>query len=76
MFAFDPYDMDALLPAHMAAEMCNVSRQLFSWWVRTGKIEPVARRGRTPLYRLGDAFDVEAQTRQSAQSRRKVGATA
>lgn len=72
MFAFDPTDLDARLPAYKAAEWCNVSRQLFSWWVRTGKLEPVDRVGRTPLYRYGDALKVEQQMRRSAQSRRKV----
>ena len=71
MFAFDPYDMDALLPAHMAAEKCNVSTQLFNWWVRTGKLKPVDNEGR-PLYRLRDALNVEKQMRRSGQSRRKV----
>jgi len=75
MFAFEPYDMDSLLPAHKAAEMCNVSKQLFNWWVRSGKLEPVDTEGR-PLYRLRDALNVEKQMRRSAQSRRKVGSAA
>jgi hypothetical protein len=70
------YDMDARLPAHQAADLVGVSRQLFSWWVRTGKLESVAIAGRTPLYRLGDVLEVEKQMRRSAQSRRKVGSAA
>ena len=72
MFAFDPQNLDAHLPAYKAAEWCNVSRQLFSWWVRTGKLKPVDHIGRTPLYRYRDALEVEKQMRRSAQSRRKV----
>jgi predicted site-specific integrase-resolvase len=70
------YDMDAQLPAHLAAAQVGVSRQLFSWWVRAGHLEPVAHDGNTPLYRFGDALHVERQMRRSSQSRRKAGATA
>lgn len=64
------YDMDARLPAHLAAATVGVSRQLLNWWRRSGKLKPVGVRGRQPLYRLGDVFHVEAATRRSPRSHR------
>jgi hypothetical protein len=66
------YDLDARLPAHLAAAMVGVSRQLVNYWRSAGLLAPVAVRGRSPLYRLGDVLAVEAQTRRSAQSRRSA----
>lgn len=64
-------DPDNLLPAAEAAFAANVSRQLFDYWRRSGKIQPakVDQTGRA-LYRVGDALDVERDMRNSPQSRR------
>lgn len=64
------YDPDAKLPAHLAARLVGVSRQLINYWRTSGLIQPVARRGRSPLYRLADILRVEAETRRSPNSRR------
>jgi DNA-binding transcriptional MerR regulator len=64
------YDPDARLPAHLAARLVGVSRQLINYWRASGLIQPVGHRGRSPLYRLGDILRVEADTRRSSQSRR------
>lgn len=64
------YDMDARIPAHLAAATVGVSRQLLNWWRRSGKLKPVDNSGRQPLYRLGDVFHVEATTRNSPRSHR------
>lgn len=66
--------MNARLPAHLAAAKVGVSRQLFNWWRASGKLQPVAYDGRTPLYRLGDVLKVESATRRSPQSRRALTA--
>lgn len=64
------YDLDAKLPAHLAAAMVGVSRQLINYWRTSGKLKPIDREGRQPLYRLGDLFEVEQETRRSPQSHR------
>lgn len=64
------YDLDAKLPAHLAAAMVGVSRQLINYWRRSGRLEPVAVDGRSPLYRLGDILDAERDMRRSPQSHR------
>jgi DNA-binding transcriptional MerR regulator len=64
------YDPDARLPAHLAARLVGVSRQLINYWRTAGLIQPVAHRGRSPLYRLADILRVEAETRRSPNSRR------
>lgn len=64
------YDLDARLPAHLAAAMVGVSRQLINYWRKSGRLKPVDHNGRQPLYRLGDLFDVERETRHSPQSHR------
>ena len=64
------YDMDAKLPAHLAAAMVGVSRQLVNYWRRAGKIAPVAHAGRSPLYRLGDVLEAESAARRSPRSHR------
>ena len=66
------YDMNATLPAHLAARLVGVSRQLVNYWRSAGKLEPVGYDGRSPLYRLGDVVRVEAEARRSPQSRRAV----
>jgi DNA-binding transcriptional MerR regulator len=65
------YDLDAKLPAHLAAAMVGVSRQLVNYWRSAGLLQPVGTRGRSPLYRLGDVLKVEQATRRSVQSRRR-----
>lgn len=65
------YDFEAQLPAHLAAERVGVSRQLVNYWRRRGLLRPVGVQGRSPLYRLGDVFEVEAATRRTAQSHRQ-----
>jgi DNA-binding transcriptional MerR regulator len=64
------YDPDTKLPAHLAAAMVGVSRQLVNYWRTSGKLKPVDRDGRRPLYRLGDILQVERSTRHSPQSHR------
>lgn len=66
------YDPDAKLPAHLAAALVGVSRQLINYWRASGLIAPVGHRGRSPLYRLSDILAVEAETRRSSQSRRRT----
>jgi len=63
-------DLDARLPAHLAAAMVGVSRQLINYWRATGKIQPDGRK----RYRLGDLLDVERDMRRSPQSRRRHAA--
>lgn len=63
-------DLDAKLPAHLAAAMVGVSRQLINDWRKRQLIKPVTMRGRSPLYRLGDILAVEAATRRSPNSHR------
>ena len=64
------YDPDAKLPAHLAAAMVGVSRQLINYWRTSGKLHPVAYDGRSPLYRLRDVLHVERATRRSPHSHR------
>lgn len=63
-------DLDAKLPAHLAARLVGVSRQLIYAWQNAGHIAPVARSGRSPLYRAGDVLAAEAATRRKPQSHR------
>ncbi len=65
------YDLDARLPAHLAAAMVGVSRQLVNYWRNAGLLRSVGASGRSPLYRLGDVLEVEQTTRRSTQSRRR-----
>lgn len=64
------YDMDARLPAHLAALFLRVSPQLINYWRSSGLLTPIDRRGRSPRYRLGDLIAVEANARRHPQSRR------
>jgi DNA-binding transcriptional MerR regulator len=64
------YNMDARLPAHQAARLVGVSRQLINYWRAKGKLKPVDRQGRASLYRLADVMAVESAMRNSPQSRR------
>lgn len=68
------YDPNARLSAHQAAELVGVSRQLVNWWRSSGKLKPITTKGRSPLYRLADVLETEAQTRRSPHSRRTTNA--
>jgi predicted site-specific integrase-resolvase len=63
-------DMDALLPASLAAVRAGVSKQLFNYWRSSGKITPAAVRGGRALYRHLDVLQVERATRRSPRSHR------
>jgi predicted site-specific integrase-resolvase len=65
------YDLDAKLPAHLAARLVGVSRQLVHYWHTAGHLTPVAVSGRQPLYRLGDLLAVERDMRNSPHSHRR-----
>jgi hypothetical protein len=60
-------NLDARLPAHLAARAVGVSRQLFNYWRSSGKIQPDAR----GMYRYGDAVALEAAMRRDPRSSRK-----
>lgn len=64
-------NLDAHLPAYLAARQAGVSPQLLHWWRRSGLLEPIAqdKQGR-PLYRVGDVLAVELRTRRSPKSHR------
>lgn len=60
------YDLDAKLPAHLAAAMVGVSRQLINYWRRAGHLVPDEQK----RYRLADLLAVERAMRRSPQSHR------
>lgn len=60
-------NMDARLPAHLAARSVGVSRQLLNYWRTSGKIQPDDR-GR---YRYGDLVMLEAAMRRDPRSSRR-----
>lgn len=60
-------NLDARLPAHLAALAVGVSRQLFNYWRTSGKISPDER----GLYRYGDAVLLEADMRRNPRSSRR-----
>lgn len=64
------YDPDAKLPAHLAAQLVGVSRQLINYWRTAGILRPAARASRGYVYRLADVLEAERQTRRSPNSRR------
>lgn len=57
--------LDVHVTATEAARRLGVSSQLICMWRRAGKVAPVGRQGRSPLYRLGDLMAVERETRNS-----------
>lgn len=59
-------NLDARLPAHLAAHVAGVTKQTFNYWRTSGKVTA----GDDGLYRLGDVLAVEAATRRSPNSRR------
>jgi DNA-binding transcriptional MerR regulator len=64
------YDPDAKLPAHLAARLVGVSRQLINYWRTSGILQPAARASRGYVYRLADVLEAERTTRRSPNSRR------
>ena len=66
------FDLDAQVPAYLAAEQAEVSKQVFNYWRRKGYVKPVATDRRTgkPLYRVGDALAVDARISASPLSHR------
>lgn len=68
-------NLDAQVSAREAADYpplksAGVTRHLIYVWRGLGKLEPVAQRGRSPLYRFGDILAVERDTRRSGASHR------
>lgn len=64
-------NLDVPVPAWFICAQLNVSKQTVNYWVSAGKLSPVACDGRgRPLYRYGDAVEVERETRRSGKSRR------
>lgn len=63
--------LDAQVPGWFVCRQLEITKQTFNYWVSSGKLAPVNRdaNGR-PLYRYGDACEVERQTRRSGRSRR------
>lgn len=57
---------DRQVTASEIAEVLPVSVQLVSMWKSKGKLKPVGKRGRSPLYRYGDASDLERDMRLAA----------
>lgn len=57
-------DADALVTAvEIEQELPTVSRHLVYVWRANGRLEVRGKRGRSPLYRWGDAVALEAETR-------------
>lgn len=67
---------DDLLPASIAAQKAGVSKQLFNYWRRSGKVQPAEEINGHPVYRLRDVKRVERVMRNSSQSRRQSAAHA
>lgn len=65
------YDEETLVTGAEAARVLGVTRYLVGMWKRDGKLTPKGRRGRSPLYRLGDVIDVDIAVRESGYSHRK-----
>lgn len=59
-------NLDARLPAYLAARIAGVTKQTFNYWRTSGKLA----RGDDGLYRLGDVLAVERDTRNNPNSRR------
>lgn len=56
---------DATLTATEAAKLIpRLSRYAVGMWKARGKLRPVGKRGRSPLYRWQDLVAVERQTRE------------
>lgn len=63
-------NLDALVTAAEAASLLPIDRHLIYVWRAAGRIEPVGKRGRSPLYRWCDLVQVERDTRTSGRSYR------
>lgn len=68
---FETYNMEDILTGKEAAAVAMVSPQTISYWASKG-ILPVHDRdnSKRPLYRRGDVYEAEKQTRRSPNSRR------
>lgn len=55
---------DGLYTATEAAKRLKISSQLICQWRRAGKIKPVAKFGRSPVYRYSELAEVERQMRR------------
>lgn len=63
-------NLDALVTApEVSIMMPDVSRHLVAMWARNGQLTVRGRRGRSPLYRLGDVMSVERTMRLSGRGR-------
>lgn len=60
----DGYDMDAMVTPAQAARAANVSRQLVKDWYDRKRLK---RDEVTGMVRLGDVFELEAETKNCEQ---------
>lgn len=76
-----PTGLDTGVPRKFAADRLGVTPHTISMWVKDGwydrdgehhTVRVVGKAGRGRLYRWGDLLKAEADTRNSAQSRRGV----
>lgn len=67
-----PPDLQELLPASIAAKRAGVSRQVFNYWRKTGKVRPVGVVNGHAVYRLLDVLKAERDTRRSGRSHRRL----
>jgi hypothetical protein len=66
------FNQKALVTAPEVASQLKVSVKLINLWRRTGKLEAVGYRGRSPLYRLCDLQRVERETRNSPMNLKRA----
>ena len=65
-----PMNLNALVTApEISRMMPDVSRHLVGMWAHQGRLTVRGRRGKSPLYRLGEVMAVETSTRQSGRGR-------
>lgn len=64
------YDTESYVTAAEGARALGVSRQVIAMWKANEKIRPRRRRGRSPLYRLGDLMEANAEALASGYSHR------
>lgn len=58
----------ARVTAAEAAKLLGIDRHLIYVWRSDGKVKPVGKRGRSPLYRWADLVAVERDTALSGRS--------